>query len=75
MAADQPLERAPQRLPRKAFQAFGKVVDAEQEQAEPTHQRDGGGGVDGRSPLFGPRRRHQYFAGTNRLLSSVARSS
>ena len=46
-AGDEPLERAAQRVAREALQAFGEVVDSEQEQAEPTQERYGGGGIHG----------------------------
>ena len=44
-AGDEPLERAAQRVAREILQAFGEVVDPEQEHAEPTEQRHDGGGV------------------------------
>jgi hypothetical protein len=37
-AGNEPLERAAQGVARKAFQAFGEVVDAEQEQADSTQE-------------------------------------
>ena len=75
-AADQPLQGAAQRVARETLQAFGEVVDPEQEQAQSTHERYGGGGVDGRASVtraiaMGT----QYFAATNRLPSIVAWSS
>ena len=39
------LKHAAQRVAGEALEAFGKMVDPEQEQAEPTHDSDRGGGV------------------------------
>ena len=38
-AGDEPLERAAERVARQSLQAFGEMVDAEQEEAEPTQDR------------------------------------
>jgi ureidoglycolate hydrolase len=39
------LERAAQRVTRKAFQTFGEMVDSEQEQTQSTQEVYNGGGI------------------------------
>jgi hypothetical protein len=39
------LQRAPERVAGESLQAFGEVVDSEQEQAESTQERYGGRGI------------------------------
>jgi hypothetical protein len=39
------LQRAPQRVARESLQAFGEMVDSEQEQAESTQERYDGRGI------------------------------
>lgn len=46
-AGNERLERAAQRVARKTLQAFGEVVDPEQEQAQSTQEFHDGGGVRG----------------------------
>ena len=48
-AGNEPLERAAQGVSREPLQAFGEVVDSEQEQAQSTQKVDGGGGIHGMS--------------------------
>src|SRR5262249_22230387 len=44
-ARHEPLQRTPERVAGESFEAFGEVMDSEQEQAESTQDRYGGGGI------------------------------
>jgi hypothetical protein len=44
-ARHESLQSAAKRIARESFQAFGKMVNSEQEQAESTQERYGGGGI------------------------------
>src|SRR5262249_43530734 len=41
----EPLQRAAKRIARESLQAFGEMVDSEQEKTESTQERNGGGGI------------------------------